>query len=176
MTMKLSKELENTLFDYVDGTLTGKEKKDFEVLLEDNPDLKAMYDQLAFSEGLARQHRLESPSRDFTSRVMENLHMRPETGHVSIRDSLFLLGGIMAVAGMCTILLTGGFFDSSIASFNLNEFSVVKKYFNGSLPSVGLNVRVLLNIIVFLNLVMALIVLDRSVLKPLFQKRLDSGS
>jgi anti-sigma factor RsiW len=174
--MKTSEENERKLLDYLDGTLTEKERLEFEGLLEAEPRLKAKLHDLRNIEASAKRYQPEMPSRNFTAKVMANLYQRPIENNASIFNSILLLTGIIVLVGLCSLLLSAGIFDGSKTIVDLNEMNAFRQYLQFSLPSIGVNGKILVNIIIFLNIVIALIVFDRSVLKPLFQKRLRTGS
>jgi hypothetical protein len=173
--MKLSEETINDLFDYLDGKLTGEKKNLFEQELRKNAELRSRYKDLRQSEQLFKDSLLELPPAGLTQRIMANLYTTPPSAALSIRKTLLLLAGILSLVGLCGFLLASGIFDSTVTTFDMNEITLIKKYIDRSLPSFGINGKLLVNIVVFLNLVIALMVLDRSVLKPLFQRRIQAG-
>jgi hypothetical protein len=173
--MKLSEDLETKMLAYLDGSLSQREKQDFEAMMAGNPDLKTRLKLLKRTETLWREYRIETPSRNFTEKVMANLHGGTVPGNGSVLNSLLLLAGIVALVSLCALLLSAGLFDSSTASIDFNKIGLLEKYFHVSIPSIGLNGKLIINIILFLNVLIALIVLDRSVLKPFFQRRLRTG-
>lgn len=174
--MKASGKLENNILLYLDGTLSGKDLKDFEDQIQSDNDLKKTIENFRFMESAFKIEPLQQPSSNFTSRVMQNLENYPIQNTSSILNSLLLIGGIIVLVTLCTLLLTTGMFDSYKTIIDLNSVSLVDKYVHQSLPAIALNGKVIINIIIFLNLILALIVLDRAVLKPLFQKRIQTHS
>jgi anti-sigma factor RsiW len=175
--MKLSEQDINDLFDYLDGKLSGEKKNAFEYELRKNAELRSTYNDLRKSDQIFRENLLEVPPPGLTQRVMANLYTVPASNNssLSIRKTLLLLGAILSLVALCALLLASGIFDSTVTTFDLNQVTLVKKYVDRSLPSFGINGKLLVHIVVFLNLVIALMVLDRSVLKPLFQRRLHTG-
>lgn len=173
--MKTSEDFDIKLLEYVDGALSENEKRAFEEILNNNVLLKARYDALRMMEGAIRAEQPLSPSRNFTRNVMANLHTAPAPGQGSTLNGLFLLGGVILLVIICTVLLSSGIFDAATTTIDLNQINLFKDYINPSLPSVGLHMKTIINCIIFLNLVIALLVFDRSVLKPLFQRRVNTG-
>jgi hypothetical protein len=78
----------------------------------------------------------------------------------------------MIAVGVCALLLSLGFFDSDQTTIDLNTLALKNKYVPQTLPAISLSGKLLVNIVIFLNLILAFLVLDRAVLKPLFQKRM----
>lgn len=175
MNKSIPEDIERQLLDYIDGALSGAEKEKFESLMAGDPALKARISELRTVEVEARTSLVEEPSRNFTAKVMANLHRRPAIKPASLRNGLLLLGGTIVLVGLCLALLASGIFDGAYTSLDLNQIGVIRKYFPEALPSVGLDGKLLVNAIIFLNLALALVVLDRSVLKPLFQKRINNS-
>jgi anti-sigma factor RsiW len=171
MIMKITEKIERQLLDYIDGSLPEKDKAAFEELLATNAELRCLYQDLQNIEATAREQRPESPSRNFTARVMAGLHQSPLRNTPSILNSILLLAGILIVVGLCIALLSSGVFDQS-ATIRLGEIALLRKYMEIRLPSIGVDGKLLVTSIIFLNLAIALIVLDRSVLKPFFQRRM----
>jgi hypothetical protein len=173
--MKASEFFEN-IPAYLDGSLSGKIKKDFEEMLQQNPLLKSHIEEFQAMELMLRAEKIQHPSQNFTQRVMANLYRNPAPNRSSIFNGLLLIGGVLILVGLFTILSYAGLFDSAQTQIDLNHISVFHKYINRSLPAIPFNGRLVVNIIIFMNLVLALIVLDRGILKPLFQRRLEAGS
>ncbi|MEJ0032302.1 MAG: hypothetical protein WDO15_18910 [Bacteroidota bacterium] len=60
------------------------------------------------------KNKLESPSSNFTHRVMMNLHSMPVASSLSPRNGVLLLCGTIIALTILTVLLGGGMFDSAI--------------------------------------------------------------
>jgi hypothetical protein len=161
---------------YLDGTLGEREKIDFEHVLQSNTALKRQVEEFQEMEAALRSDKLQQPSRNFTQRVMGNLENYPLQSRSSIFNGLLLLGGVIILVSLCILLSYTGFFDSAQSQIDLNNISMVNKYFKQSLPAIPFNGKLVVNIIIFLNLVLALIVFDRAVLKPIFLRRMQTGS
>jgi hypothetical protein len=105
---------------------------------------------------------------------MSRLDQYPSRAGLSIRNAIFLLVGIFTVMGMAMILMSAGAFDGT-ATFDLNNIGLVQRYIKQTLPSIPFDGRLVVNIIILLNLALAFVVLDRAILKPIFQKRMQTG-
>jgi hypothetical protein len=174
--MKASEALEQKILAYIDKTLNEKDRAEFEQMLLIDQQLKQRVEQLRDINAIFRNERLQEPSRNFTRNVMENLHHYPLRDTPVIFNSILLLSGVIALVGICIALLYFGFFDTSQTSINLNSVNLVNKYIHKTLPSIPLDGKVIVNAVIFLNLVLALIVFDRAILKPLFQRRVETGA
>jgi hypothetical protein len=93
----------------------------------------------------------------------------------SIRSGLFLLSGILMVLAVAVTLLTTGVFDGA-TTIDLNQMNLMKDFVKENLPSISVDGKWVINIIILLNLAVAFVVFDRAVLKPLFQRRMQTGN
>ena len=173
---KIPQALEEMLFDYIDGTLNAADKQRLETELSHNRELKARLDELQNVElWLSKIPLEEMPSRNFTQQVMGKLDQYPSRSSTLIsRNGIFLLVGILVAVGLATILVASGVFDGVQTTINLNQ-ELPQKYIQKSLPPIALSGKLIVNIVILLNLGLAWLVLDRAVLKPLFQRRMHAG-
>jgi len=75
-------EIEERLWNYIDGTSAAGERTAIEQLLQSNAEWKAKYHELLEVNELLRSSELEAPSMRFTKNVMEEisrLHIAPAT-------------------------------------------------------------------------------------------------
>jgi hypothetical protein len=93
----------------------------------------------------------------------------------SIRNSILLLAGILVAVGIASALVAAGVFDNVTPTLDLSGIALPTRYFQKSLPSIPFNGKIVMDIIIFLNLGLAWIVLDRAILRPLFQRRMQEG-
>jgi hypothetical protein len=119
---------------------------------------------------LSRKTTLELPSKNFTQKVMEGLEMQPARPLLSPRKGLLLLIGILIASGISLMLLTNGVFDQTTTSLMVDA-PIKNKWIEDTTFSIPFNGKILVNGILFLNLGLALVLLDRTILRPLFQKR-----
>ncbi len=108
--------------------------------------------------------KLESPSSNFTHRVMMNLHSLPVASSLSPRNGLLLLGGTFVAVLILTFLVSGGTFDTVNETISLPEVKDIK-------TTVPVNGKWIMKGLIFLNIVLAFIIFDRTILRPLFNKR-----
>jgi hypothetical protein len=172
---KVSQSVDDLLSKYLDGHLGATEKRKVEEALRDNPAWQERLTELTMISGLLHDARIEQPSRNFTNSVMGRLHQYPAQKGFSIRNGILLLTGVLIVIGIATILLSTGAFDHTSTSLDLNQIEVSKKLVKSPLPSFELNGKLIVNIIIILNLGLAWIVLDRTILRPFFQRRMQAG-
>ena len=169
-----AEQLDIKILEYLDGILNTSEKEAFEIFLNSNAEARQRMMELKQVHALIKSTSLESPSKNFTDKVMANLDRKPFYGNLSIFNSVLLLVGIMLVVALCAIFVSRGFFDDT-TTININQVvdvnSVINKYSNRSLPSFDINGKMMVNTIIILNLALGFLILDRAILKPWFQRR-----
>lgn len=167
---KVPQHIDDLLLNYLDGTLTPKAAADLEKQLITDEDLKFRLETLRILDSSLSRTKLESPSKNFTHRVMEGLHKAPAKNALSIKNGILLILGVITVITILALLVATGSFDST-GVLQPNQIGIKDNYFNLNIPSISINGKLIINTIIFLNLAIALIVLDRTVLRPLFEKR-----
>ena len=172
---KVSQSVDDILSDYLDGSLSVSERLKTEEAIRNNPAWQQRVEELRMINSLLSQGKIEMPSPTFTDQVMNHLHQYPASNGFSIRKGILLLTGVLVVVGIATILLSTGAFDNTTTSIDLNQIEVSRKFIKNPLPSFQLDGKFIVNIIIILNLGLAWIVLDRTILKPFFRRRIQSG-
>lgn len=173
---KLSPIQEEELLRYLDNELDAISKSNLEAEIMRSPALKTRMDELqSVRSFLQRKTTLDTPSKNFTQKVMEGLDAQPARSLFSPRKGLLLLIGIIIASGMALVLLTNGVFDQSTTSLLVDTAPIKNKWIQDTTFSIPFNGKIIVNGIIFLSLGLALILLDRTVLRPLFQKRTSLG-
>ena len=171
---KLSPAKEEELLHYLDGELGSVQKVSLEAEIQGSILLKNRLQELQTVQSfLMRKATLESPSKNFTLKVMEGLDTQPVRSLFSPRKGLLLLIGVIIASGISLMLLTSGVFDSTTTSLIVD--APKNKWIQDPSFSIPFNGKFLVNGIIFLNLALALVLLDRTILRPLFQKRTSMG-
>lgn len=174
---KISQSDDDALLHYLDGTLNPLERERIERELQHNTVWQTRLEQLRTVASGLRETSLDMPSKNFTLSVMSKLDQYPATSRqgISVRNGIFLLAGVLVTAIIASILVSAGVFDNAVSSIDLNNVELTKKYINTPLPSFQYSGKLLVNIIIFLNLGLGWIVLDRVILKPFFQRRMEAS-
>ncbi len=167
---KIPNHIDESLLNYLDGTLSKQEVSDLKDRLQTDEKLKARFETLKMLDTHLAHTKLEMPAKNFTQLVMEGLHKVPVRTGLSARNGIFLILGVMTIITILILLVSSGTFDT-IGVIKPNEIGMKNNYFNFEIPSISINGKILINAIIFLNLAIALIVLDRTILRPLFEKR-----
>ena len=173
---KVTPESDDLLLRYIDGTLSLSERENIEKDLAQNETLRKRLEQLRSTHLLLRANRLYEPSKNFTQQLMSRLNYDAARGlSFPIRNSILILVGVLMVAIIASVLVPAGVFDNISTTIDLNQVELPNKYIQKSLPSFSIDVKLMVNIIIGINLVLGWLVLDRAILKPIFQRRLHAG-
>ena len=163
------------LLMYLDNELGATDRASLELELEADNQLKERLVHLRQAHEAMKGVSHAQPSRNFTQVVMERLHQLPaQPNGFSIRNGILLLAGVLVAAGVATILVSAGVFDSATTTIDLRQIDLPRQY-ERALPSIPIDGKMMVNVIILLNLGLAWIVLDRMVLKPFFRRRLQQG-
>jgi hypothetical protein len=173
---KLSPAKEEELLRYLDGELDTVEKINLETEIQHSELLKKRLEELRVVQSfLVHKATLDTPSKNFTQKVMDGLDAQPVRLLISPRKGLLLLIGIIIASGISLMLLTNGVFDQTTTSLVMDAAPLKNKWMEDTTFSIPFNGKILVNGIIFLNLALALVLLDRTILRPLFQKRSSLG-
>ncbi len=170
---KIPQTLDDTLLNYLDGSLKSEEKIEIEKMLQQNNMLRERLEELRVVHFALRQPKLEQPSKNFTLLVMGKLDGYVERSTFPIRNGIFLLIGVLVAVGIVAFLVSSGVFNQTQTVVDLNKINLPKQYIQEPLPTIPFNGKLLINIIIVLNLALAWLVLDRAILKPYFQRRMQ---
>ena len=162
---------DDRILQYLDGQLTMRDKEAFEDLLKLDSDLKERFFQLKLMHDSLSAGRLEIPGNDFTSNVMRNLAMASGRLTVSPKNGLMLLLGVGIALTIGVIFLSSGGFDQLTGVISLEQVKFPKKIIQQPLPSIPFNAGLIMKILIGLNLAIAFVLFDRTVLQPIFRNR-----
>ena len=169
---KISTSNDDSLLNYLDGTLDVHETKRIEEQIQQSADLKRRLEELrAIHVILQRKGILEIPSKNFTQRVLNNLDSFKYPQTISPKNGLLLLGGIVVAVGITLSLISSGSFDSVSTPLSLNELPIKKEWIKNPLPTFSLNVKQVMKVIMILATGLSFVLLDRTILRPLFARR-----
>jgi len=172
---KISQSAEEMLLDYLDGNLTKADKEKVEKNLQEVPAWRARYEELRSVNSVLAESIIEQPSKNFTTSVMSKLNLYQAPRGLSLWNTVLLLAGVLVAVGITTVLLAGGLYDNSNTSIDLNQIEIPKQIIKTPLPSFEFSGKIMVNVIIILNLAIAWIVIDRAILKPFFQRRMEAG-
>ena len=160
--MSTQQQMEDQLWDYIDGLSSAAEKSEIEKLIDSNIEWQSKYRELLEIHQLMMQSDLEEPSMRFTKNVMEEIskyHVSPATKSYIDKKLIWGIGSffLVMIAGFLIYMFTqvkftGG--GDGVASDVLNKYNPGKidysRFFNSSF----------VNIFIMINVVLGLMLLD----------------
>jgi len=173
---RITEQQEHRLLHYLDGQLGTEEVQMLEEELRTQTALRTRLEELRLvHQVLKGKARLEQPSKKFTELVMQNLDHLPQPGLLSPKNGLLLMCGMLVAVGALSFLLGSGVFDNMSGVVNLEQLPVNKNFIKNPLPAFAINGKWVINGIMVLGMGLAFVVLDRTVLKPFFERRSGMG-
>lgn len=165
-----TQEQEDTLLAYLDGMLSPPAMRALEQELAHNPALHTRLEELRKVHEALQLAGMEEPSGNFTQSVMGKLDHSPAREGFPIRRGIVLLLGFLVATGIASYMLSGGVFDNATTPLDLGIVDLPRV--ENPLPTILLDGKLMVNIIILLNLAIAWGVLDRMILRPYFKRRL----
>ncbi len=155
--MNTQHNIEERLWNFIDGTVSANEKSVIEELLQNDAEWKATYNELLQVNELLQSSELEAPSLRFSKNVMEQigkLHIAPATKSYINKKIIWGIGFFFIamvigflIYGFAQMSLTTG--EESIISKNISKFNFSKIFSN-----------TWVNAFMMINVVIGLVLLD----------------
>lgn len=167
----ISQEIDDLLIQYLEGNLSGDKLDKIKQGLATSEELQNRLEVLKLIQSSFQQEKIVHPSANFTKRVMSNLHRVPATNVVTPKNGLLLLCGVLVAIGIGVVMVDAGFFNSLNGILSINQFELPSGSKTPSIPSIPLSGKIIFNGIIALNLGLAFLILDRTILRPYFRNR-----
>ncbi len=155
--MNTQHNIEERLWNFIDGTVSADEKTVIEQLLQQDAEWKSKYSELLQVNELLRSSELEAPSLRFTRNVMEEiskLHIAPATRSYINKKIIWGIGFFFIamfigflIYGFGQMVFTTG--EESRISKEIGKFDI-SKFFNNNW----------INAFMMINVVIGLVLLD----------------
>jgi hypothetical protein len=169
---KISISNDDSLLSYLDGTLSTQESKRIEEQIQQSAELKRRLEELrSIHVFLQNKNALLNPSKNFTQRVLSNLDSFKYPQTISPKNGMLLLGGIVVAVGITLSLVSSGSFDSVSTPLSLNDLPIKKEWIKNPLPTFSINAKQVMKVIMMLATGLSFVLLDRTILRPLFARR-----
>ena len=164
---------DDQILNFLDGNVTAAERDQVNQIIASRMELKKRVEELqAVHLFLKHQNKIELPSKTFTEKVMARLHTRPSFSLLSPKNGLLLLAGLMVASGLAITLVSSGAFDQWHTFFTIGQIPVKNNVVK--LPSsIPFDVKVFVKVFVMINIVIGFVLLDRTILRPIFQRRAE---
>ena len=164
---------EEDIYNYLDQTMTPELRKQFEQELNNNPELESAVEEAREAHGYFHKNSLEKAPEGLSDQVMVEVNKIAHTKYYR-PSGLFSSTGFLLVCGVLTALvaflslLNTGYVDwQSMAPGMIESGSSA----HGFLDGFSVNKKIITNSLVVIYGVLALVVLDKVVLNPLFKRR-----
>lgn len=159
------------LLEYIDGTLNAEQNRRIEEALQDKT-VAARLKELKQIDQLLSSVQQEQPRQNFTAYVMANLDKPIVTRSVySKKNGLFLI-----ILALLTVVAGSLYMTESFVNFDIsNSLNVDQLNAPFEIPDVevsgAINLKMVTDGLLFSIVILALLLLDRVVLKPFFRNR-----
>lgn len=165
---KLTPQQEEQLLAYLDGKLAPADAQVLKKQLEESAVLLERLEQLRVAHTVLSANILEEPSSNFTHRIMANLHRYPNLIRTSPKNGLLLMFGTMVCTIVLAVMISSGVFDGVAVPVSLERIPATRELLQGPITFSG---KWMMNGLIVLNLIIGFILLDKTVLRPLFGRR-----
>jgi preprotein translocase subunit Sss1 len=158
--MEHFEEMEMKLWEYIDGLSIPSDKSAIEKLIAENTEWRNKYQELMEAHQLMQSTELEEPSLRFTKNVMEEI----AKFHVAPAAKKYLNNKVIWGIGIFFIVTILGFVIYGVAQVNWHEASNSKSTLGIDMDKLDFGRmfnNTFVNIFVMLNIVLALMFLDR---------------
>ena len=156
--MNTQHNIEERLWNFIDGTISTDEKSVIEQLLQSDAEWKAKYSELLQVNEMLQSSELEAPSLRFSKNVMEEiskLHIAPATKSYINKKIVWGIGFFFIAMLICFLIygfaqmsLTGG--EETILSKDISSKVDFSKFFSNTW----------VNVFMMINVVIGLVLLD----------------
>lgn len=168
---KVSQEIDKLLIAYLDGELAGEKLEKIKNGLNTSEELRNRLEVLRLIQQSLERNTLLHPSDNFTAKVMGNLDKVPAVSILTPKNGLILLAGILVAMGIGASLVDTGVFNELNGMLSLKPIKLPTGVTTPTLPTIPFNGKLIVNSIIALNMGLAFLLLDRTILKPFFNRR-----
>lgn len=161
---------DDELLDFLDGNGNEGDRARIENSISADVTIRKRFEELQLVHRFLQTSTLSSPSKNFTQQVMGNLHSRPASFLLSPKNGLILLVGLLIASLLALTLISSGTFDQWHGLLPFDSSALKNKWV--ALPSsVPFDIKVFVKGVVLINAALALLLLDRTILRPYFHRR-----
>ena len=151
--MNRQQNMEERLWEYIDGACPAEDRLFIEQLIADNQEWRTKYQELLELQDLMAHHlELDEPSMRFTQNIMEAIskeHIAPAAKTYINKRIVWGVG--LLIAGIAQVNWSAGGTDNSL--INLNKINLDKidtsKFFNNTYTSIFMMINVVLGLVFF---------------------------
>ena len=168
---KKMKFTEEIIIKYIDGELSDIEENAFKTELAINKSFAELYERHTAIDNSLSNTKVLSPSSSFTSRVMTSVgYLTFSTNKFFNRTRLYVLL-LIVIALATTIYYLSAQFYPTMGNEISNELTMQDFTLNLQPAQQLLDSALLFKIVFYVNGLVCLLLLDRAILKPYFERR-----
>jgi len=172
----MSQFTEEHIFNYLDDLLTSEQNTELELAMQTDTDLKETVDRLRTAHLCFQDNKLESGPDHLANQIMEEVTSISKKEYYN-PSGLFSSTTFLLVSGVLTAmvaflsLVSAGYFNFQEIVPGLTELSFIKDW---DLFKAGVSKRLITNTALVIFGILALALVDRLVLNPIFRRRYKS--
>jgi len=172
----MSQFTEEHIFNYLDDLLTSEQNAALERAMQTDFDLKETVDRLRTAHLCFQDNKLESGPDHLTNQIMEEVTAISKKEYYSpsglfSSTSFLLISGILTAVVAFLSLLSAGYFNFQDVIPGITELSFIKDW---DLLNGGVSKRLITNTGLVIFGILALALVDRLILNPIFRRRYKS--
>jgi hypothetical protein len=172
----MSRFTEQYIFNYLDQALTSEENAELELEMQNDPELKITVEQFRTAHIYFLENQIEATPEKLSDQIMAEVstlssqYYRP-SGLFNNTNFLLIAGILTAVIAFLS-LVNAGYFDLQTLAPSLTETDMITKwtFLDGMISK-----RIITNSMLVIYGVLALGLLDRFILNPLFRRKVKLG-
>ncbi len=172
----MSRFTEEYIFNYLDQALTPEENAELELEMQNDPELKITVEQFRTAHIYFLENQIEATPEKLSDQIMAEVstlssqYYRP-SGLFNNTNFLLIAGILTAVIAFLS-MVNAGYFDLQTLAPSLTETDMITKwtFLDGMISK-----RIITNSMLVIYGVLALGLLDRFILNPLFRRKVKLG-
>jgi hypothetical protein len=172
----MSRFTEEYIFNYLDQALTPEENAELELEMQNDPELKITVEQFRTAHIYFLENQIEATPEKLSDQIMAEVstlssqYYRP-SGLFNNTNFLLIAGILTAVIAFLS-MVNAGYFDLQTLAPSLTETDMITEwtFLDGMISK-----RIITNSMMVIYGVLALGLLDRFILNPLFRRKVKLG-
>ena len=172
----MSQFTEEHIFNYLDDLLTSKQNTELELAMQADTDLKETVDRLRTAHLCLQDNNLESGPDHLSNQIMSEVIAISKKEYYSpsglfSSTNFVLISGVLTAVEAFLSLVSAGYFNFQDIVPGLTELSFIKDW---DLLNGGVSKKLITNTALVIFGILALALVDRLVLNPIFRRRYKS--
>ena len=164
------------ILQYLDQEMSSEQQKKFKKELQDDPEFRSDFEQLKLAHDALQQDRIDKAPIEFSSKVMASISGSGRkyyyTNGLSSNSGFLFFSGILTALIALLSVINSGYLDVQglVRSLSSTEVSIETDFLQGLVSQ-----QTLTRAMMVIFGILAITILDRLVLNPMFRKRVSTG-